>query len=99
STALGRYHSQVIRGAAAGDGSKEIVPQAKVLGITPVVRNICLRILNLAAYRKLVHLPPIHSCDQRRAIMIEIAIKRIRRAWFDHAIGAGIASKIVIERV
>src|ERR1700719_1734530 len=90
-------HIHMVWRAAAGIRGKEVVAQAELLGITPVIGDICLCILDVTARRNLVPLAPIHCCYRSRAIVIEVNALWICRLRLSNTVGSGKSAKEIIK--
>src|SRR5579883_29140 len=98
-TSLRGDHIHMVRRTAGGIRGEEVIAQAKMLRIAPVIRNIRLRILDMASIRHLVHFATIHSCKRCRTAVIEINSGGISGLRLSNAVGPWKAPKEIIEGV
>src|SRR2546425_8022345 len=91
-------HRHVIRRAAGSHRRKEIIAQAKLLGVAPVIGNIRLGVLNKATQWKLIHLAAIDSSSRRSRTVAVVVAHWVGGVLIGVAIDTGEASKHAIER-
>src|SRR6266700_1742589 len=86
---LCRDYSHMIGSAARGQGRKELVADAELLGIRPVVRDVGLGILDTSPVREFIHFPVVDGSQGHVASMAEVSTQRIGRVCLVDAVGPG----------
>src|ERR1700674_300108 len=89
----------MIRHAAGSIGGKEIITQAELLRIGPVIRDVGLRVLDLTASWKLVQFATVQCRQRSSAPMIEVRTHGIAGLRLDDAVCAWEGTKEVIKGV